>query len=101
MYSPQALWTAAHLKLPITFVILNNRGYRILKERLIAFHSDNRFIGMDFKNPPIDMAGLSTALGTPGTQINEPAEFIDCFAESLKNTGPSLLEVMVEPGPSN
>ena len=101
MYSPQALWTAAHLRLPITFVILNNRGYRILKERLIAFHSDNRFIGMDFKNPPIDIAALSTALGTPGTQINQPAEFIDCFAESLKNTGPSLLEVMVEPGPGN
>ncbi|MEC7790027.1 MAG: thiamine pyrophosphate-binding protein, partial [Pseudomonadota bacterium] len=86
MYSPQALWTAAHLQLPITFVILNNRGYRILKERLIAFHGDERFIGMDFKNPPIDIAALSTALGTPGRQINQPAEFIDCFSESLKST---------------
>ena len=101
MYSPQALWTAAHLQLPITFVILNNRGYRILKERLIAFHGDERFIGMDFKNPPIDIAALSTALGTPGRQINQPAEFIDCFSESLKSTGPTLLEVMVEPGPGN
>lgn len=101
MYSPQALWTAAHLQLPITFVILNNRGYRILKERLIAFHGDERFIGMDFKNPPIDIAALSTALGTPGRQINQPAEFIDCFSESLKSIGPSLLEVMVEPGPGN
>jgi benzoylformate decarboxylase len=101
MYSPQALWTAAHLQLPITFVILNNRGYRILKERLIAFHSDQRFIGMDFKDPPIDIAALSTALGTPGKQINEPEEFITYFSESLKSTGPTLLEVMVEPGPSN
>jgi len=101
MYSPQALWTAAHLQLPITFVILNNRGYRILKERLIAFHGDERFIGMDFKNPPIDIAALSTALGTPGRQINQPAEFIDCFSESLKSIGPTLLEVMVEPGPGS
>jgi len=101
MYSPQALWTAAHLQLPITFVILNNRGYRILKERLIAFHGDERFIGMDFKNPPIDIAALSTALGTPGKQINEPDEFIACFSESLKSIGPTLLEVMVEPGPGN
>ncbi len=101
MYSPQALWTAAHLKLPITFVILNNRGYRILKERLIAFHGDERFIGMDFKDPPIDMAALSTALGTPGQQINEPDEFITSFSESLKSSEPSLLEVMVEPGPGN
>tara|TARA_Y100000588_G_scaffold107250_1_gene117441 strand:- start:4880 stop:6592 length:1713 start_codon:yes stop_codon:yes gene_type:complete len=101
MYSPQALWTAAHLKLPITFVILNNRGYRILKERLIAFHGDERFIGMDFKDPPIDMAALSTALGTPGQQINEPDELIASFADSLKSSGPSLLEVMVETGPGN
>ncbi|MDH4248512.1 MAG: thiamine pyrophosphate-binding protein, partial [Deltaproteobacteria bacterium] len=30
MYSIQALWTAAHLKLPIAYVILNNGGYGIL-----------------------------------------------------------------------
>ena len=34
MYSIQALWTAAHLKLPITYVIANNGGYRIIKQRL-------------------------------------------------------------------
>ena len=25
LYSPQALWTAAHERLPITFVVINNR----------------------------------------------------------------------------
>ena len=34
MYSIQALWTAAHQKLPITYVIANNGGYRIIKQRL-------------------------------------------------------------------
>src|SRR3984957_13422229 len=34
MYSIQALWTAAHHKLPLTFVIVNNGGYRIIKQRL-------------------------------------------------------------------
>ena len=56
---------------------------------------------MDFKDPPIDMAALSTALGTPGQQINEPDEFITSFSKSLKSSEPSLLEVMVEPGPGN
>ena len=32
MYSIQALWSAAQLKLPITFVILNNRRYAALQE---------------------------------------------------------------------
>ncbi len=31
LYSPQALWTAAHEKLPVTFVVMNNREYNILK----------------------------------------------------------------------
>src|SRR4029079_19467411 len=31
MYGIQALWTAAHLKLPITYLITNNSSYRILK----------------------------------------------------------------------
>jgi benzoylformate decarboxylase len=54
MYSIQALWTAAHHKLPITFVIFNNGGYRIIKQRLKLFHSTDRFIGMDFVDPPIE-----------------------------------------------
>ena len=56
MYSIQALWTAAHQKLPITFVVFNNGGYRIIKQRLKLFHGTDRFIGMDFVDPPIAFA---------------------------------------------
>ena len=99
LYSPQALWTAAHLALPITFIILNNRGYRILKERLYAFHGDDRYIGMDFKTPPIDMAGLAQSFGMPGEQISQSGRFAASLTEALERPGPALLEVMVEPGP--
>ena len=30
LYSPQAIWTAAHLELPVTFIVLNNAEYNIL-----------------------------------------------------------------------
>src|SRR6476659_9987531 len=53
MYSIQALWTAAHLKLPITYVIANNGGYRIIKQRLLSFHGNSNYIGMDFADPKI------------------------------------------------
>jgi len=36
MYTCQALWTAAHDRIPVVFVILNNTSYRILKQRLVA-----------------------------------------------------------------
>ena len=31
MYSPQALWTAANEDLPVTFIVINNREYNVLK----------------------------------------------------------------------
>ena len=37
MYSIQALWTAAHHDLPIVFVILANREYRVLKHNIDAY----------------------------------------------------------------
>ncbi len=36
MYTIQALWTAAHDRIAVVFVILNNRSYRILKQRLLG-----------------------------------------------------------------
>jgi benzoylformate decarboxylase len=51
MYSIQVRWTAAHHKLPMTFVVFNNGGCRIIKQRLKLFHSTDRFIGMDFTDP--------------------------------------------------
>ena len=34
MYTVQGLWTAAHDRIPVIFVILNNTSYRILKQRI-------------------------------------------------------------------
>ena len=65
MYGIQALWTAAHEKLPITYVITNNRSYRILKERLISMRKSDRFIGMDIREPSIDYCALAQSMGVP------------------------------------
>ena len=74
MYSIQALWTAAHLKLPITYVIANNRSYRILKERLKSMRGSERYIGMDLREPEIDFVGLAQSMGVPARRITEPDE---------------------------
>ena len=96
MYSIQALWTAAHHKLPTTFVVFNNGGYRIIKQRLKLFHSTDRFIGMDFIDPPIDFAALATALGVPGHRVETPAAFKAVYAEAVAGSKPMLIEVMVD-----
>jgi benzoylformate decarboxylase len=98
MYSIQALWTAAHLKLPITFVIANNGGYRIIKERLLAFHGNDQFIAMDFKDPAIEFADLARSLGMQAERIETGAAFETAFQAANGRDGPTLLEVVVQGG---
>ncbi|MBT3534177.1 MAG: thiamine pyrophosphate-binding protein [Rhodospirillaceae bacterium] len=98
MYSIQALWTAAHLKLPITFVIANNGGYRIIKERLLAFHGNDQFIAMDFKDPAIEFADLAASLGMRSERIETGAAFETAFRSANDSDGPVLLEVVVQGG---
>jgi len=98
MYSIQALWTAAHLKLPITYVIANNRSYRILKERLVSMRKTEKFIGMDLRDPTIDFLALAQSLGVPATRITSPAEIGPALRESIAAGGPRLLDVTVADG---
>jgi benzoylformate decarboxylase len=98
LYGIQALWTAAHLGLPITYVITHNRGYRILKERLISMRKTDRFVGMDIREPVIDYTALAGSMGVPAQRITEPGELAPALRAALASGGPRLLEVMVEDG---
>ena len=96
LYNIQALWTAAHLRLPMVYVIANNRGYRILKQRVRAGHGVERFVGMDFDDPPVDFAGLAAAMGVRSRRVVEPAEVGPALEEALAHSGPTLLDVLVD-----
>ena len=68
MYSPQALWTAAHEDLPVTFIVINNREYNVLKNFMRAqphylSARTGQFIGMDLDTPAIDYPSLARAMG--------------------------------------
>lgn len=98
LYTIQALWTAAHLDLPITYVIANNRGYRILKQRLQAFHGNDCFIGMDLDEPAIDFPGLARSFGLAARSVEAPGEVRPALEEAIASGRPNLLEVIVERG---
>jgi benzoylformate decarboxylase len=96
MYSIQALWTAAHHKLPLTAVIINNGGYRIIKQRLLAFHGDDHYVGMDFVDPPVDFTGLAKSLGLEALRITEAKDVASALASAFKRPGAKLIEVVVD-----
>ena len=72
MYSITALWSAANQKLPVIFVISNNGGYQILKNRLKLFHGNDTPIGMDFNDPPMDITAHRPAASASPPSASTP-----------------------------
>jgi len=98
MYGIQGLWTAAHLKLPITYVIAQNQGYRIIKERLVSMQGCDQFIGMDMNDPVIDYTQLARSLGLGAARVTEPADLPAALKQAIDSGGANLIEVRVSNG---
>ena len=101
MYGIQGLWTAAHFKLPITYVIANNMGYRIIKERLVSMQGSDRFIGMDMNDPAINYCQLAQSMGMGSIKVSDPADLDAALKAGIKSGKPNLIEVVVSNGFGN
>ena len=101
MYSIQALWTAAHDKVPVTFVILNNRSYRVLKQRLAASQGvaaqRGRYIGMELAEPAIDFCGLAKSLGVDAVAVDNIPAFIAALQRGIASAAPLLIDAAIDP----
>ena len=98
MYSIQGLWTAAHHRLPITYVIANNRGYRIIKERLVAFRKTDRFTGMDLRDPDLDFIALAQSFGLAARRVADPQDIAPALREAFASGQPNLIDIRVADG---
>jgi benzoylformate decarboxylase len=100
MYTCQALWTAAHDRVAVVFIILNNSSYRILKQRLNALRGHaaqtDVYVGMDLLDPPIDYVGLARSLGIAAERARTVAETIDLVAKALAGGAPMLIDVTLD-----
>ncbi len=101
MYSIQALWTAANQQLPLTFVICNNSGYKILKQRLVSMQQCDEFIGMDLDEPGLDWERLATSMGVEFSRVTRPGELQPALEARCRRRsgGPALVEVILEKNP--
>ncbi|MBI1845881.1 MAG: thiamine pyrophosphate-binding protein [Candidatus Rokubacteria bacterium] len=101
MYTCQALWTAAHERLAIVYVIFNNASYRILKERTLALKGfsaeDDRYVGMDLERPHIDFVGLAKSLGVGGERVEKAGDVAAALGRGLASGAPYLLDVRIDP----
>ena len=101
LYTVQSLWTAAHLRLPVAYVIFNNRGYRIIKERLVAIRGSERFVGMDLREPDIDYIALARGFGMTARRVTEPGALAGALDAAIRSGRPALVDVAIDDGFGN
>jgi benzoylformate decarboxylase len=97
MYSPQALWSAAHTRAKVIFLVFNNRRYGVLQNvaRQLGYANAvaGRFVGMDVTEPAIDFEALSRSMGVPSERANDRAAIGAAVERALGRDGPSLIEI--------
>lgn len=102
MYSIQALWSAAHHELPIVFVILANREYRILKHNIDAYRgrfgveSNRGYMHMDLTNPTLGFGKLAAGMGVETIHVTEPEALQAAVQDAIASRKPTLIEVEIE-----
>jgi benzoylformate decarboxylase len=101
MYTCQALWTAAHGRVAVTFVVFNNKSYRLLKQRLYAAQGDSarmdRYLGLELDDPPIDFVQLAQALGIAAERANTIADATRLIEQGIRGNVPTLVDVGLNP----
>jgi benzoylformate decarboxylase len=102
MYSIQALWSAAHHRLPIVFAILVNREYRVLKHNLDTYRqrfdapSGKPYPKMDLAGPHIGFVELAAGMGVPGVRVSNPDDVAGAIAAAFAAGGPQIVEIAIE-----
>jgi benzoylformate decarboxylase len=102
MYAIQALWTAAHVELPIVFVILANREYRVLKHNIDVYRqrfdiaSQEPYAHMDLGGPRLGFVEMANGMGVAGTRVTDPADIGLAVQAAFASGKAHLIEVDIE-----
>jgi thiamine pyrophosphate-dependent acetolactate synthase large subunit-like protein len=103
-----AVWTAVHYKIPLLFVIANNRSFyndELHQERVARMRDrpiENKWIGQRMADPEIDIAAMGRAQGALGfgpiTNTADLAVALEQAIAAVDAGGVAVVDVRVEPG---
>ncbi len=108
LMSVSALWTAAHYRIPVLILVVNNRSFfndelhqeRIARQR--ARPVENRWIGQRIGEPEIDLAQMARAQGLRGIgPLSEPRTLEAMLASAIatvESGEPCVVDIRVAPG---
>ena len=95
LYSIQALWSAAQLRLPICFIILNNRRYAALQDfaPVFGFGANEPVQGTDL--PGLDFVAIANGMGCAATRTLDAESLRSALAEAFATKEPRVIEAVV------
>jgi len=94
-YAITGLWTAAAYDIPVTFLVLNNSEYAILKWFSMAEGVEGA-PGLDL--PALDVAGVAKGYGVEAQRVEGGEELREALGSSIGSGKPQVVEVGVAPG---
>jgi benzoylformate decarboxylase len=95
-YGITALWTAAAYRVPVTFLVLRNEEYMILKW-FAEFEQAKGLPGLDL--PGLDVASVAEAYGVPAQEVDTREELAEALRSAIAvQDGPRLVQVPVASG---
>ena len=108
LYTPSALWTAAHHHIPLLIVMFNNRSYyndeehQILMARARGRPVENAHIGQAMADPPVDFAGMARSFGIEAWgPVEEPGDLKPALERAVRyvtrERKPALVDVVMQP----
>jgi benzoylformate decarboxylase len=94
-YAITAFWSAVAYDVPVTFLVLRNSEYAILKWFSLAEGVENA-PGLDL--PALDVAAVAAGYGVPTRRVETGAELESALSEQIGSGKAGLVEVGVAPG---
>jgi benzoylformate decarboxylase len=95
-YGITALWSAVAYRVPVTFLVLRNDEYSILKW-FALIEQVSGVPGLDL--PALDVAAVARAYGMPAREVGDAEELTAALREDIAaDDGPRLIQVPVAPG---
>lgn len=89
MFSIQELVTLTELRLPVPVVIVDNGGYREIRDQQAARSIPPTAV--DLHTP--DLAAIATAVGAHGVRTTDPSAISACVADALSADRPTLIHL--------
>jgi acetolactate synthase I/II/III large subunit len=107
MFNPGTLWTAAHHKIPMLYVVQNNRAYHQEYMYLVAMAArhgravDTATIGTTLTDPNIDFATIARGMAVHGEgPILDPSELAPALSRAIavvKGGETAVVDVVTDP----